>query len=97
MQEEVDFLFLPLARTIFCRAAWVDRHLHSDWLAGTWIFFYGTLAVTIGSIFFVFESYMRFNRVEIFVWSLSVVDSIVFLIGAMYYVAGTSHNIPVHS
>lgn len=33
---------------------------------------------------------MRFNRVEIFVWSLSVVDSIVFLIGAMYYVAGLS-------
>lgn len=79
----------PTARVIFGRNHWIMKHLQNDWLAGTWVFFWGTLICCIGSFGIFWESLASENELEQFIYALGLADFIMFLIGCMYFVAGT--------
>jgi hypothetical protein len=64
---------VPYITRLFCREkdCWIHRHLSNDWLAGTWIFFYGTLIMCLGSFSMLVNAILDENNLEIFDWSSS--------------------------
>eukprot|EP01035_Chromulina_nebulosa_P017161 gene17161-22676_t len=64
-------------------------HFANDWLAGTWIFFIGTLLMSVGSFGMLGYSIKIGNNLEIFDWASSSIDSVIFLIGSAYFCAGS--------
>jgi len=79
----------PIFIYIFGRRRWIDKHICNDWLAGTWFFFYATLAWVVGSIYYLMRSVDLNNMEELLIWTLSFTDSVFYLIGSVYYVAGS--------
>lgn len=59
--------------TIACfgESCWIQKHLRNDWLAATWIFFYGTLIMCLGSGFMMAMAFNSNNQLEIFDWVIS--------------------------
>ena len=91
--EEIrQSVVIPQITKVLCgEKRWIQKHLANDWLAGTWIFFYGTLVVCIGAICLLILT-MRTNStnyLEIFDWASTTIDSIIFLIGSAYFCAGS--------
>lgn len=91
--EEIrQSVVIPQISKMLCgEKCWIQKHLANDWLAGTWIFFYGTLVVCIGAIYLLIFT-MRTNEnnyLEIFDWATTTIDSIIFLIGSAYFCAGS--------
>lgn len=79
-----------LARYLFGEHCWINKHLSNDWLASTWLFFYGTLLMTLGSLWMLVEEvYYGGSELEIFDWAGSTIDAFIFLIGSVYFVAGS--------
>lgn len=71
--EEVKHsVIIPyLSRMVCGENCWIQKHLSNDWLAGTWIFFYGTLLLCIGSTAMLFIAVNDQNDLEIFDWASS--------------------------
>ena len=79
-----------LSRCLFGDHCWINKHLSNDWLASTWIFFYATLLMAVGSLWMlVLEVYDGGSKLEIFDWAMSTIDAIIFLIGSAYFCAGS--------
>ena len=70
-EEERNFQIAPqLSRTLFPESSWVHRHMSNDWLASTWLFFYATLVLVIGSVGMLFVEIVEGgNKLEIFDWA----------------------------
>lgn len=60
----------PIVRVIFGRKHWLVMHLQNDWLAGTWVFYYGSLLCTIGSFGIFWESLHENNELEQFIYGI---------------------------
>ena len=68
---------------------WIRTHLANDWLAGTWFFLYANILLTVGSFGMLFIAAAAGNPKEIFLYSSSVFNSTLFLVGSLYYVSGS--------
>ena len=68
--KEYKQMLKPLLRVVFGRNHWILMHLQNDWLAGTWIFFYGTLFCCLGSFGIFWESLATNNQLEQFIYGL---------------------------
>jgi hypothetical protein len=67
----------------------IFRHVENDWLIFCWVVVMGSVFATVGSIM-VMIYYASFgNRFGIFNFATGAFDCLLFLIGAMYYVAGS--------
>jgi hypothetical protein len=71
--EHRDYQIAPqLSRYLFRENCWIHKHLSNDWLASTWIFFYATLLMALGSLWMaVTEILDGRSQLEIFDWSAS--------------------------
>lgn len=70
--------------------SWLYRHISNDWLAGTWVFFYGTLIMLVGALVMLYLSVVSSDsHLEIFDWAATVLDSLIFLVGSAYFCAGS--------
>ena len=83
--------FAPqLSRALFGEESWIHKHLSNDWLASTWIFFYATLLMQLGSLgMLVLMILDGGTKLEIFDWAASTIDAFFFLMGSAYFVAGS--------
>lgn len=88
-KELLEPFIQPIAVSICGEATWIHRHLATDWLAATWFFLYATLLWSVASIVLLWVDCMQRNGEEVFVWTSSAVDSFFFLIGSLYFVAGS--------
>jgi len=75
----------------------VEKHLCNDWLAGTWFFAIATFLGVCGGIYESGYSISTNNGLEIYIWVTGTIDAIMFLIGSMYYVAGSYPQDQQHS
>jgi len=67
---------IPYLIQFFCtEECWLHKHLSNDWLAGTWIFFYGTLFMCFGSFSMLVNAVIDQNNLDIFDWGSSWVAS----------------------
>lgn len=90
--EEARHQIIPYLTSFICSdKCWMKKHLANDWLAGTWIFYYATLLMCIGSVVMLVISLRssEINHLEVFDWASSTLDSIIFLIGSAYFCAGS--------
>lgn len=80
----------PYIRTFFQLFLWKDasilKHVANDWLAACWFFFLCSLAWFGGSIGYLFIS--KNDRQDL-IYASSLIDSMLFLIGSAYFVAGS--------
>lgn len=70
-EDERNFQMAPqLSRLLFSESSWVHRHLSNDWLASTWLFFYATLVMVVGSFgMLLVEIFDGGDDLEIFDWA----------------------------
>ena len=68
---------------------WVVTHLATDWLAGTWFFLWANLLFTIGAFAMLGDSLLYGTSEQIFMMLSAASVSFLFLIGSMYFVAGS--------
>ena len=70
-ENERNFQIAPqLSRLLFSEDNWIHRHLSNDWLASTWLFFYATLVMVVGSAGMMFvEIFDGGDDLEIFDWA----------------------------
>jgi hypothetical protein len=64
-------------------------HLANDWLAGTWFFLWANVLLTIGSFFLLADALYNNNPKTIFLGCSSFFNSLLFMIGSLYYVSGS--------
>jgi len=71
----------------------LEIHCCNDWLVTTWLFLFASLLWSIGSILMLIYIVLwhSSNSKEIYLYSSSIFDSILFLIGSMYFCAGSYH------
>jgi hypothetical protein len=69
--DERNFQLAPqLSRLLFSEDCWIHRHLSNDWLASTWMFFYATLVMVVGSFgMLLVEMFDGGDELEIFDWA----------------------------
>lgn len=68
---------------------WIIQHLSNDWLAGTWILLWGNLLLTFGCFIIFLMSLAVQDGAGIFNWSCATIESLLFTVGSMYFVAGS--------
>lgn len=66
----------------------INTHLANDWLAGTWFFLFATFLMLAGSIYELYHSIHVNNGFEIYIWATGGFDTVLFLIGSIYFVSG---------
>jgi len=72
------------------RRRFLMKHAASDWLVGCWLMFWSSVVGTVGLFFFtVFYLYKGASSVANFANLCTFFDSIMFLVGAAYFVAGS--------
>lgn len=72
-----------------CSERLIDKHLQNDWLAGTWIILWTTIFGTIVTFFaFCYKMYEG-TLLAKFSVGCTFVDCALFLIGSLYFVAGS--------
>lgn len=71
--DERNYQIAPhLSRYVFGEFSWINKHLCNDWLASTWVFFYATLIMVIGTGWMLIISLLgNGNELEIFDWAFS--------------------------
>jgi len=82
-------LIKPMLRKIIGRDHWLIMHLQNDWLAGMWIFLVATDICLFGSFVLFFAACSHRNHEEIFIYGITIVDLIIYVIGCMYFVSGS--------
>lgn len=84
--------FYPILVKCIGNRSFLEIHCCNDWLVTTWLFFFASLLWFIGSVFMLIYQYCKNqNGKEIYLYISSIFDSILFLIGSMYYIAGSYH------
>jgi hypothetical protein len=68
---------------------WIQKHLATDWLAGTWFFFWANVLLTVGSFLLLVAAMMAQDSKQIFLGSSSFFNSLLFMVGSAYYVCGS--------
>lgn len=68
---------------------WVVKHLANDWLAGTWFFLVANAIGCFISFVMLFEACGSGNDETVFIWLSGSVEAFLFLIGSLYFVAGS--------
>jgi len=68
---------------------WVVKHLANDWLSATWFFLVANILGCFISFIFLFEACASGNQETIFIWLSGSVEAFLFLIGSLYFVAGS--------
>ena len=68
---------------------WVVKHLQNDWLAGCWFFVWGSVLVAFISFCDLGYECIYGNSEKIFIGISGAVASFFFMIGSMYFVAGS--------
>ena len=72
------------------RRRFFTKHCATDWLVGCWLMFWSSAVGTVGLFFFtVYYLYMGASSVANFANLCTFFDSIIFLVGAAYFVAGS--------
>ena len=72
------------------RRRFLMKHAASDWLVGCWLMFWSSVVGTVGLFFFtVYYLYKGASSVANFANLCTFFDSIMFLVGAAYFVAGS--------
>lgn len=85
-------LIKPLAVCLcsaFCSKLWLTKHFANDWLAGTWIIFWGTMLAFFVCLALLLEAAAEGDGLTIFVMGTGFVENAIFLIGSAYFVAGS--------
>lgn len=68
---------------------WIQKHLATDWLAGTWFFFWANVLLTVGSFLLLVAAMMAQDSKQIFLGSSTFFNSLLFMVGSAYYVCGS--------
>lgn len=70
-EDERNFQMAPqLSRFLFSENSWIHKHLSNDWLASTWLFFYATLVMVVGSVGMLFlVIFDGGDDLEVFDWA----------------------------
>ena len=68
------------------------KHIRTDLLLGGWLFYLGCLLVTAGSLSLLLVSMVQHKSGAAWEYFASLVDSVIFTIGAAYFVAGSYPN-----
>lgn len=76
----------PFVRRVCGNHTFLLKHVSSDWLAACWFICIATFICAIGSYLLIFSAT---NDRQVFVYTSGFVDCLLFLIGSMYYVAGS--------
>ena len=72
----------------FGRDAPIVYHVQNNWIAGCWLFYWGSvIGAVAAAIIFVMKCYAR-NYFEMYSFFVTFVDSLIFAVGSAYYVAG---------
>jgi len=80
----------PFLASIFgnnCR--FLKKHCGTDWLITTWVFFFGSVVWTLGSVYFLYYCYIEGNDRETYIYASSLLDALLFTIGCAYFCAGS--------
>ena len=72
-----------------CSEPFLKKHLANDWLAGCWIFFWGTLLATGACLVLTAEALSNKDSLLIFIYATAVIENLFFLVGAAYWVSGS--------
>lgn len=72
-----------------CSETFLKKHLANDWLAGCWVFFWGTLVATIACIVLSANAIANKDSLLIFIYVTAAIENFFFLIGAAYWVSGS--------
>lgn len=72
-ETERDQIIPGCAEAICGRRSWIHKHLCNDWLAALWVFYYGTLLMSLGSLTMLIYTlyYNPTNQIELFDWTAS--------------------------
>mmetsp|Transcript_886 Transcript_886/g.1371 ORF Transcript_886/g.1371 Transcript_886/m.1371 type:complete len:607 (-) Transcript_886:213-2033(-) len=73
----------------FCSEEWMKLHLSNDWLAGCWFIYWGTLLATIACFALFLVALAKENVLLSFIYGTALVETICFLVGSAYFVAGS--------
>jgi len=74
----------------YCGAnMWVVKHLANDWLAATWFFLVANIIGCFISFVLLFAACGSGNQETIFIWLSGSVEAMLFLVGSLYFVAGS--------
>lgn len=80
--------------TDFCGdLLFLRENLSSDWLFVSWLMFICTLLWFLGSAFYLIVGIRTLNSRQMYVYSTSVGDSLLYLVGCMYYLRGSYDEI----
>lgn len=78
-----------LMKWCFGKDANIIYHSQNNWLCGCWIFYWSSLISAIAAgIIFVMKLYAR-NYYEMYVFSITFLDCLIFTIGSAYFVSGS--------
>ena len=81
-------------KSIFGDTSSLLKHVESDWLASCWVMFWGTFFTTLGTYALLLTA---LNDRQLFVFLTGFFNTLAFLIGSAYYVAGSySHSHAKH-
>jgi hypothetical protein len=84
--EHETHIILPRVKMLVGERHWILTHVQTDWLAACWFFLFANACLTLGSYLFIFSEQ---NDRQMYVWTATCLDSFLFLIGSIYFVAGS--------
>lgn len=79
----------PIFRAICGRDHWLIMHLQNDWLAGMWINLVVTDICLVGTVGLFLKALYTKNVEELFIYGITILDVIIFIVGCMYFVSGS--------
>ncbi len=82
-------MFYSFLKKIFGRDSSLLKHLKTDWLVSCWFFLFAAVVSTVGSYMFLMFAE---NERQFYLYLCSLIDSLIFIIGGAYYVAGSYPN-----
>jgi len=89
-ERKSENYLLPSCLYLCGAQMWIVKHLANDWLAGTWFFLWASGAATLGCFYIlVLALAAGAGQEQLFVWITAFTDSLIFLIGSFYFVAGS--------
>lgn len=87
--RKAENFLLPYCIAVFGSRMWIIKHLANDWLAGTWFFLWASGVFTFASFILMITAFAKSaGPQQNFVWISGFLDSLTFLIGSLYFVAG---------
>lgn len=85
-------LIFPFLQKIFGTQIFFVKHFQNDWLASQWIFYVINIVIFFTSLIIFIMSLLTKDIHQIFIWLCGTSCSLLFLIGSMYFIAGSYPN-----